>query len=141
MVGTSTDTSKTLNLEGTRRMALKNIEAFVKSFSNPPAFAAAAASSAPAALAIVTESARLHEAGQLRCRLSLFSVHVYEREIYKKALCTGLILQQNPFLKSYYGLSELKRLIHSLQQTLSGKLFNFYDIVQSHCLILPICFL
>jgi hypothetical protein len=37
-------------------------------FSNQQAFAAAAASSAPAALAQVTESARIQEAGHLRCR-------------------------------------------------------------------------
>lgn len=52
-------------------MALKHIEAFVRSFSDPQAFAAAAASSASAALAQVTEAARIEEAGHLRCRFSL----------------------------------------------------------------------
>ncbi|KAL0425773.1 UNVERIFIED_CONTAM: protein ARABIDILLO 1 [Sesamum radiatum] len=68
LVGTSTEsTSKSVNLDGLRRTALKHIEAFVMTFSDPQAFAAAAASSAPAALAQVTESARIQEAGHLRC--------------------------------------------------------------------------
>jgi len=69
LVGTpSESTSKSVSLDGARRMALKHIEAFVLMFSDPQAFAAAAASSAPAALAQVTEGARIQEAGHLRCR-------------------------------------------------------------------------
>lgn len=60
--------SKSVSLDGARRMALKHIEAFVLMFSDPQAFAAAAASSAPAALSQVTEGARIQEAGHLRCR-------------------------------------------------------------------------
>lgn len=68
LVGTSSEsTSKSVSLDGARRMALKHIEAFVLTFSDQQAFAAAAVSSAPAALAQVTESARIHEAGHLRC--------------------------------------------------------------------------
>ncbi|KAK4397398.1 protein ARABIDILLO 1 [Sesamum angolense] len=68
LVGTSTEgSSKSINLDGPRRMALKNIEAFVLTFADPQAFSAAAASSAPAALSQVTESARIQEAGHLRC--------------------------------------------------------------------------
>ncbi|KAJ6709888.1 PROTEIN ARABIDILLO 1 [Salix koriyanagi] len=68
LIGTSTEsTSKRVNLDGARRMALKHIEAFVLTFTNPQAFATAAASSAPAALAQVTERARIQEAGHLRC--------------------------------------------------------------------------
>ncbi|KAL3613693.1 Protein ARABIDILLO 1 [Castilleja foliolosa] len=68
LVGTSTEGgSKSINLDGLRKMALKNIDAFVMKFTDPQAFASAAASSAPAALAQVTESARIHEAGHLRC--------------------------------------------------------------------------
>ncbi|KAL3651127.1 Protein ARABIDILLO 1 [Castilleja foliolosa] len=68
LVGTSTEGgSKSINLDGLRKMALKNIDAFVMTFSDPQAFASAAASSAPAAVAQVTESARIHEAGNLRC--------------------------------------------------------------------------
>ncbi|ESW11621.1 hypothetical protein PHAVU_008G045600 [Phaseolus vulgaris] len=63
----SESTSKSVSLDGARRMALKHIEAFVLMFSDPQAFAAAAASSAPAALAQVTEGARIQEAGHLRC--------------------------------------------------------------------------
>lgn len=67
--GTSSEgVSKCVSLDGARRMALKHIEAFVLTFSDPQAFAAAAASSAPAALAQVTEAARIQEAGHLRCR-------------------------------------------------------------------------
>uniref|UniRef100_A0A3Q7EJQ0 Protein ARABIDILLO 1 n=1 Tax=Solanum lycopersicum TaxID=4081 RepID=A0A3Q7EJQ0_SOLLC len=68
VVGTSSESnSKSVNLDGARRMALKNIEAFILAFSDPQAFSAAAASSVPAALTQVTESARIHEAGHLRC--------------------------------------------------------------------------
>ena len=69
LVGTSSDgMSKCISLDGARRMALKHIEAFVLTFSDPQAFATAAASSAPTALAQVTEAARIQEAGHLRCR-------------------------------------------------------------------------
>lgn len=68
MGSSSESTSKSVSLDGARRMALKHIEAFIRTFSNPQAFAAAAASSAPAALAQVTEKARIQEAGHLRCR-------------------------------------------------------------------------
>ncbi|XP_023899766.1 protein ARABIDILLO 1 [Quercus suber] len=68
LIGTSSEsTSKSVSLDGARRMALKHIEAFVLTFSDPHAFAAAAASSAPAALSQVTEGARIQEAGHLRC--------------------------------------------------------------------------
>ncbi|GMH21644.1 hypothetical protein Nepgr_023486 [Nepenthes gracilis] len=68
-IGTSTEgTSKCINLDGARRMALKHIEAFVLTFSGPQAFAVAAASSGPAALAHVTEAAQIQEAGHLICR-------------------------------------------------------------------------
>ncbi|KAF8412939.1 hypothetical protein HHK36_000911 [Tetracentron sinense] len=68
LIGPSSEgTSKSVNLDGARRMALKNIEAFVLTFSDPQTFSAAAASSAPAALAQVAEAARILEAGQLRC--------------------------------------------------------------------------
>ncbi|RDX83459.1 Protein ARABIDILLO 1, partial [Mucuna pruriens] len=63
----SESVSKSVSLDGSRRLALKHIEAFVLMFSDPQAFAAAAASSAPAALAQVTEGARIQEAGHLRC--------------------------------------------------------------------------
>ncbi|CAN6703968.1 unnamed protein product [Malus baccata var. baccata] len=68
MIGTSSESvSKSVSLDGARRMALKHIEAFVHTFSDPQTFGAAAVSSAPAALAQVTEGARIQEAGHLRC--------------------------------------------------------------------------
>ncbi|KAJ8565572.1 hypothetical protein K7X08_008148 [Anisodus acutangulus] len=68
LVGASSDSnSKSVNLDGARRMALKNIEAFILAFSDPQAFSVAAASSVPAALTQVTQAARIHEAGHLRC--------------------------------------------------------------------------
>ncbi|XP_022863485.1 protein ARABIDILLO 1 isoform X2 [Olea europaea var. sylvestris] len=68
LTGTSTEsTSKSVSLDGARKMALKNIEAFILTFSDPQAFSAAAASLAPTALTQVTESARIQEAGHLRC--------------------------------------------------------------------------
>ncbi|RVW32316.1 Protein ARABIDILLO 1 [Vitis vinifera] len=69
LIGTSSEsTSKSVSLDGARRMALKHIETFILTFSDPQSFSAAAVSSAPAALAQVTESARIQEAGHLRCR-------------------------------------------------------------------------
>lgn len=68
LIGTSSEsTSKSVSLDGARRMALKHIETFVLMFSDLQAFSAAASSSAPAALAQVTETARIQEAGHLRC--------------------------------------------------------------------------
>ncbi|KAL8520994.1 hypothetical protein ACS0TY_011510 [Phlomoides rotata] len=62
LVGTSTQgTSKSLNLYNSRKMAMKNIDASIRTFSDPQAFAAAA-SSAPAALTQVTELACIQEA-------------------------------------------------------------------------------
>lgn len=72
-VGSSSEgTSKSVNFDAARRMALKHIEAFVLNFSDPQVFAAAATSSAPASLALVVEAARIQEAGHLRCRSSFF---------------------------------------------------------------------
>lgn len=84
LVGTSTESSsKSVNLEGARRMALKNIEAFILTFTDPQAFTAAAASSAPAALTQVTELSRIHEAGHLRCRsFSLSSFLFYRTNLF-----------------------------------------------------------
>lgn len=59
--------AKSVSLDSARRMALKQIEAFVFTFSDPQSFYVAAASSAPASLAQVTEAARIPEAGHLRC--------------------------------------------------------------------------
>lgn len=79
LIGTSSEsTSKSVSLDGARRMALKRIEAFVLTFSDPQTFAAAAASSAPAPLSQITESARIPEAGHLRCRFSLCLLLVSE---------------------------------------------------------------
>ncbi|KAF4360547.1 hypothetical protein F8388_000846 [Cannabis sativa] len=92
LVGTSSDSmSKSVSLDGARRMALKHIEAFVLTFSDPQSFAAAAASSAPAALAQVTEGARIQEAGHLRCRLEdllpCYGIHhLYSRHVLRFAL-------------------------------------------------------
>ncbi|XP_008786259.2 protein ARABIDILLO 1-like isoform X1 [Phoenix dactylifera] len=68
LVGSSLEgASKSVNFDGARRMALKHIEAFVLTFSEPQLFSMAAASSAPAALAQIAEAARIQEAGHLRC--------------------------------------------------------------------------
>lgn len=69
LIGSSSEgVSKSVSLDAARKMALKHIEAFVLTFSDPQSFAAAATSSAPTALAQVTEAARIQEAGHLRCR-------------------------------------------------------------------------
>ncbi|KAJ6835517.1 protein ARABIDILLO 1-like [Iris pallida] len=68
LIGSSSEgTSKGINFDGARRMALKHIDAFILSFSDPQIFFAAVASSAPAPLAQVVEAARIQEAGHLRC--------------------------------------------------------------------------
>ncbi|XP_024958701.1 protein ARABIDILLO 1-like isoform X2 [Cynara cardunculus var. scolymus] len=68
LIGSSSEGSlKSVGLERARRMALKHIETFVLTFADPQAFSAAALSSAPAPLAQVTDSARILEAGHLRC--------------------------------------------------------------------------
>ncbi|KAL1543335.1 Protein ARABIDILLO 1 [Salvia divinorum] len=68
LAGTSAGgTSKIVKLDNLRTLALKCIDDFVMSFSNPQAFAAAAASSAPTALVQVTEAVSIQEACQLRC--------------------------------------------------------------------------
>ncbi|CAN6294265.1 unnamed protein product [Urochloa humidicola] len=68
LVGTSSDSSsKSVNVEGARRIAFKHIETFVLTFSDPQMFSAAATSSAPAALSQVAELVFIHEAGHLRC--------------------------------------------------------------------------
>lgn len=79
LMGTSSESAaKSVSLDGARRMALKHIENFVLKFTDPQAFAAAAVSSGPAALAQVTEVARIQEAGHLRCRfLSLSLKHAH----------------------------------------------------------------
>lgn len=76
LVGSSLEgSSKSVNFDGARRMALKHIEAFVLTFSDPQVFSMAAASSAPATLAQVVEAARIPEAGHLRCRFAFVSCH------------------------------------------------------------------
>lgn len=65
--GSSDNTSKNVNLDGSKRLALKHIEAFVLSFADSSMFSAASVSSAPTALSRITESARIQEAGHLRC--------------------------------------------------------------------------
>ncbi|GMP42654.1 hypothetical protein CsSME_00012321 [Camellia sinensis var. sinensis] len=77
-IGTSSEsTSKSVSLDEARRCALRHIKAFVLSFYDPQTFAAATASSSPAALTQVAESARIPEAGHLRCRcLSLCQAEI-----------------------------------------------------------------
>lgn len=55
------------NLDGARRMALRHIEAFIMTFSDHQTFSVATSSCAPAAFAQVAETARIQEAGHLRC--------------------------------------------------------------------------
>ncbi|KAJ7541588.1 hypothetical protein O6H91_10G066300 [Diphasiastrum complanatum] len=59
--------SKTGGLDGARRMAMRHIEAFVQAFSDQQALSVAAALWAPTALQQVADSARIQEAGHLRC--------------------------------------------------------------------------
>ncbi|XWS60134.1 hypothetical protein CRYUN_Cryun07bG0008400 [Craigia yunnanensis] len=63
----SQGSSKTLNIDGVGRMALKYVEEFVISFYDPQTFYAASASLVPTALAQIAEAIRIPEAGHLRC--------------------------------------------------------------------------
>jgi hypothetical protein len=58
----------TVSLDAARKLALRNIEAFVKTFSDQQALTAAASSWGPYNLNQVAEAARIQEAGHLRCR-------------------------------------------------------------------------
>ncbi|XP_010258788.1 PREDICTED: protein ARABIDILLO 1-like isoform X2 [Nelumbo nucifera] len=88
LIGSSSEgSSKSVSLDGARRMALKNIETFVRTFSDQQTFYAAAASSAPASLAQVAEAARIQEAGHLRCRFLLCLVLRLEGLL----LCFGIL--------------------------------------------------
>lgn len=69
MVGTSSEgSSKSVNVEGARRMALKHIQTFVLTFSDPQVFTTASTSSASAALSQIADAVFIQEAGHLRCR-------------------------------------------------------------------------
>ncbi|OMO52204.1 Armadillo [Corchorus olitorius] len=68
----SQGSSKTLNVDGVGRMALKHVEEFVISFFDPQTFYTAAASLAPTAFAQISEAIRIPEAGHLRCRFFFF---------------------------------------------------------------------
>ncbi|GAV79486.1 Arm domain-containing protein/F-box-like domain-containing protein [Cephalotus follicularis] len=63
----SEGTSKSLTLAGMKRVALKHIEEFVLSFSDPHTFGAAFVLSSPTALTQVAEAAHIPETGHLRC--------------------------------------------------------------------------
>ncbi|EEF51610.1 ubiquitin-protein ligase, putative [Ricinus communis] len=58
---------KSVNLATVKRIALKHVEAFVRSFSASQTFATVLASSAPTTITRVAEAARIPEAGLLRC--------------------------------------------------------------------------
>lgn len=68
LVQTSAEgSSKSVNFDGARRMALKHIEAFVFTFADPHVLSVAASSLSSTSLAKVVEAARIQEAGHLRC--------------------------------------------------------------------------
>ncbi|KAL3688900.1 hypothetical protein R1sor_015209 [Riccia sorocarpa] len=54
-------------LDAARKLAMRNIDAFVQAFSDQPTLQAATVSWAPSCLSAVAESARIQEAGHLRC--------------------------------------------------------------------------
>ncbi|KAM0934264.1 putative F-box domain, armadillo-like helical, leucine-rich repeat domain superfamily [Dioscorea sansibarensis] len=67
LAGSSSEGASKVNLDSTRRIALKHIETFVASFSDPQLFSTVSSSSAPGSLAQIGEVARIQEAGHLRC--------------------------------------------------------------------------
>lgn len=63
----SESVSKSGGLDGARRLAMRHIESFIQAFSDQQALSTAATSWAPPALMPVANSARIQEAGHLRC--------------------------------------------------------------------------
>eukprot|EP00250_Pteridium_aquilinum_P002467 c1268_g1_i1 orf=484-3261(-) len=59
--------SKSGGLDGARRLAMRHIESFIQAFSDQQGLIAASTSWASAALMVVADSARIQEAGHLRC--------------------------------------------------------------------------
>lgn len=70
-------------LDGARKLAMRNIDTFVQAFSDQPTLQAATVSWAPSFLAAVAESARIQEAGHLRCRYILQNCEVKDFRISK----------------------------------------------------------
>ncbi|KAG2332120.1 hypothetical protein Bca52824_003300 [Brassica carinata] len=98
MIGTSSSvsTSKSIRLDGAKRMALKHIEAFVITFMDPQVFIAAAVSSTPTMLAQVTKRARIQEAGHLRCsgaEIGRFVTMLYNPSSILKSCAAFALLQ------------------------------------------------
>lgn len=60
--------SKSGGLDVARRLAMRHIESFIQAFSDQQGLIAASTSWASAALMLVADSARIQEAGHLRCR-------------------------------------------------------------------------
>lgn len=60
--------SKTLNLDGLRKLALKHIEEFLHAFTDIQTFYTVITSSSLTALAHVAEATHIQEARHLRCR-------------------------------------------------------------------------
>ncbi|PPD74961.1 hypothetical protein GOBAR_DD28102 [Gossypium barbadense] len=79
-----TGSSKSLNIDGVGRMALKHVEEFVSSFYEPQTFNAAAATLVPTALAQIVEAIRIPETGHLRC--SMESQEVIDAELSARVL-------------------------------------------------------
>nr|ACQ55239.1 PHYSCODILLO1 [Physcomitrium patens]AFF18619.1 PHYSCODILLO1B [Physcomitrium patens]AFF18620.1 PHYSCODILLO1A [Physcomitrium patens] len=61
---------RTVSLEAARKLALRNIDAFVQTFFDPQSLTAAASSWAGATLNQVAETATIQEAGHLRCSVA-----------------------------------------------------------------------
>ncbi|KAK8315044.1 hypothetical protein V6Z12_D01G213100 [Gossypium hirsutum] len=80
----SQGSSKSLNIDGVGRMALKHVEEFVSSFYEPQTFNAAAATLVPTALAQIVEAIRIPETGHLRC--SMESQEVIDAELSARVL-------------------------------------------------------
>ncbi|MCO5577009.1 hypothetical protein L7F22_030831 [Adiantum nelumboides] len=59
--------SKSGGLDGARRLAMRHIESFIQAFSDQQALIAASTSWSSAPLMAVADSARIQEAGHLRC--------------------------------------------------------------------------
>lgn len=83
-IGSSLEgTSESENLDVIRRMALKHIEDFVRSFSDSQTFATALASAVPTSLAQITEGARIPEAAHLRCRFHYLGIPTFSSTVLK----------------------------------------------------------
>ncbi|GMI75661.1 F-box Armadillo protein 1, ARABIDILLO-1, F-BOX Protein 5 [Hibiscus trionum] len=127
----SSGSTKTLNMDGVGRMALKHVEEFVTSFYDPQTFHAAAASLVHTALAQIAEAIRIQEAGHLRCsgaEIDRFLRMLRDPSSILKSCSAFALLQESTY-------SLLPCLEDGMQCTIQA---SFKMQVHRECYVLPL---